>query len=726
MQNGCVEFFAPESRVLDSYRLQAAQLSSDVWIVSRGLRSNALDPELSSGWLNASQLLVERTLQLIDASSREGYGTAVVSLPDWEAPLTKADREMLRCLKGGHLVLIGDDVEGRLGFREFRKFSELGIRSVVFKTHFRDDVIAEIVFNSQSRSQHLRSTLALFLHRRLLVSNRRLARMLRPVTFRVSEDGCCATPKVPTLDVPGETDHFEKFMVYEGMRQMPPVRNVHADIGRKRDGRYSVWAGELYFAPTEAARLFRKPYWVVDNDPRHHKLLNYYPRRHIDPGISQTRLDVAFACDRELAEHKMQVGDLVIVATHALPPGGAERQWVYLALGLKRAGYDVRFVVYRKLFGVEAHYSYLLDEAGIPVINLDGLRPRPLSALAVEEPLLWALCRAKMIEDVPYFCRITDLLNQLRPRAVFVQLDEPNIYVSLAALVAKVPHIVPSFRNANPTHFAYHRAWYQRTYRFIARSTRVKLTGNSRRSNDDYAEWLGLEPDRIACIPNALDETLFPKATESAAAQTRCDLKLAENTKVILGVFRLSDEKNPSCFLRTVERVAREIPDLRALLVGMGPLAEPIAKEAESRGLSDIVAMLGRREDVNTLMSIADVLLLTSNHEGLPNVVLEAQLMGLPVVATDVGGTSAALEPGRSGYICPPADVEALGAACIAILKDRGLAERMAKAGADFVRERFGLMTMTERYIALVDGSGAREDGADRAADVQDAERLLS
>jgi len=687
---------------LDGYCLRAMALTADVWVVSRRARGQALDAQMPNAWLDPSRFVAERTLQFLEASPQGKLPACVVSLPDWGDALSGEELTGSKELRGAHLILVDGDAEAKLGFVELQNFYRLRIKSVVYHSNYKTHAAAEIVINHRSRVSRSLSAFRLFSRRLALICNRRAARPLRPLPFSQSSDTRCETQAIATLDASGVPEKFDRYMVFEGTRQLPPVRNTHDDIGRYRHGRYSIWEGKLCFAATDPTRLFRIPYWIVENAPRNRHLLQYHPIDNSGATVLAPGLDHLFAADRAGADGAaLKPGDVVALVTHALPPGGAERQWVYLALGLKRAGYDVRFIVYRQLSGVEAHYVHLLDDAGIPVISLDGVSFRPVHGTIEGNPLLWSVCKARLVDDLRYLCRMTDLLQGLAAKAVYVQLDEPNVYVGLAALIAGVPHIVPSFRNTNPSNFAYGRPWYRDAYRLIARSPRVKLSGNSELGNADYATWMGIDPRRVACIPNAVDEEIFPRPAADAVEAARARLGIAAGDKVIIGVFRLSNEKNPLCFLRTVEEAARRIEALRVLIVGVGPLGDALAREVKDRGLAEVVTFLGRRDDVNVLMSLADLLLLTSDHEGLPNVVLEAQLMGLPVVATDVGGTREAVEPGISGLICPPDDSDALAAACIEILGDPARARAMAREGEAFIRRGFSLATMTQRYVDL-------------------------
>ncbi len=175
------------------------------------------------------------------------------------------------------------------------------------------------------------------------------------------------------------------------------------------------------------------------------------------------------------------------------------------------------------------------------------------------------------------------------------------------------------------------------------------------------------------------------------------------------GCSALSAEKNPRLFLDVGLRLIEADPNTRVLLVGVGPLMPELEEAVAQRGLTEAFTFLGRREDVNALMAVADLLLLTSDREGMPNVVLEAQLMGLPVVATDAGGTRDAMEPGESGFLCPTGDADALVAACRRLLTDPETARRMGQAGARHAWTDFSIATMAERYAAVAGAVPARE-----------------
>ena len=101
-------------------------------------------------------------------------------------------------------------------------------------------------------------------------------------------------------------------------------------------------------------------------------------------------------------------------------------------------------------------------------------------------------------------------------------------------------------------------------------------------------------------------------------------------------------------------------------------------------------------------MTLADLLLHASTKEGMPNVVVEAQMMGTPVVATDTGATSNIVADGVTGLIRPVGDYTSLAEACVTLLADRSKAREMGSKARENVLDRFPVRTLAERYIAAL------------------------
>ncbi|HUI26292.1 MAG TPA: glycosyltransferase, partial [Candidatus Kryptonia bacterium] len=165
--------------------------------------------------------------------------------------------------------------------------------------------------------------------------------------------------------------------------------------------------------------------------------------------------------------------------------------------------------------------------------------------------------------------------------------------------------------------------------------------------------------DRTMVIYNAIDTDRFHPATP---------VRNDEPCVVMIG--RLVPQKNPSLFVAAAARLRQQLPSVRFRIIGAGPLRAKVEAEIAAAGLRGCCEVLGERHDVPELLRAADLLWLTSDWEGLPNVVLEAMASGVPLVATDVGGTRELVRDGEGGFVIPAGDRDALVARSLSLLRD--------------------------------------------------------
>lgn len=708
------------SAPVDETVLHALPVGGGVFVVGAGSRAAEKPERECSGFTWVPPEAVSKILELVQEGSEASASAApALKLPNWGRPLPLGGSEDRDALRGSTLVFLDPDAESFFDYPESRKLMRLGVARVVFRRAYVQGELRDIELRDVARLGRIRNAVKLWPHRVAVVGNDGWMRLLGARRFGTSPDGRNSTDVIRRIDAIPDEDLSSEFMVFEGARQLPPVEVLHAEIGLKGNGRYSVWNQTLLFSPTKHRRLPTRPYWLVRRTRETAAYLQMVPRLLRPPqrGASWEDIEAKLLAgtDQEPAA-ALAPGDHVVVCTHGLPPGGAERQWVYLAQALKDAGYKVTFVVYESLDGPNGHYLPVLQSSGIEVVEasklsiIDLLKGWPRSEGST------ALLESGLIPERGALMRLAVTFADLSPKAVYAQLDDPNLMAGFAAHLAGIPRVVMSFRNYNPTNFPYiDKPWYRPAYRALVKSPRVLLSGNHRGANDDYARWIGIDPTRVRYIPNAIEPELFPVPGKDELAAARAELGVATDTPVVLGVFRLSAEKDPHTFVRACAEIARAVPDVRAFIVGLGPLAAELDALIAELGLERHVTTLGRRKDVNVLMSIADVFLLTSVKEGMPNVVMEAQLMATPVVATAAGGTPDVIVEGTTAILRPVGDVHGLADACIGLLADPARARSMGSAGRQHVLANFRKREMAQRYLDAV----ASNDMAGHAAALQ-------
>lgn len=378
----------------------------------------------------------------------------------------------------------------------------------------------------------------------------------------------------------------------------------------------------------------------------------------------------------------------IVHHTYWLDSGGAERQLANLAVLQHRRGHDVRVLTQAPPIGRCGHYCGMLADAGVEVRHAgawwhEGF-PERLRARAGADRFLAGL-PAELRRPV------VDLAGELlvrRAEVLHCWLDRPNIVGLLAAQLAGTPAVVLSLRNVNPRNFPHlHEPWMRSWYQVAARLPGVALVNNSEAGARDYEDWLGLPFGSIRVVRNAFMPPPAPSAAETTAI--RAGLGLTPETPVVAGIFRLDPEKRPFLFLEAVRRLREQVPGVRILHAGRGQLEGAMQEAVRRLGLADVVHLLGQRADVAALLSISQILLLTSEQEGTPNVVLEAQHFGCVPVATEVGGTGETMQDGLTGRLLPRDDLAGLVGACAELLTNEDRRRRLAAGGVAFLGNRF-------------------------------------
>lgn len=390
----------------------------------------------------------------------------------------------------------------------------------------------------------------------------------------------------------------------------------------------------------------------------------------------------------------------VVHVIASLATGGAERQLALVAAEQARRGLGVEVITLAPLEG--------RDAACLPPLRAAGVRAAalaPRSRYRAVPELAPDLERA--LAGHPAADRARALAAALvldPPDVVHGWLDEPGLVAGLAALAAGVPRVVLGGRSVHPRNFpAFHQPWFRATYRALAASPAVVLVNNTRHGAADYAQWLGLLEDRWHIVPNVVDaDRLRPPEDRRAR---RAALGVAPDAFVVAGVFRVSAEKRPIDFVHVLKRAAADLPGLVGWLVGDGPELDATRDHARAHGVP--LVCHGRLDDPWAVAGLADASLLTSGHEGLPNVVVESQACGVPPVLTDAGGAREAVDPGRTGLVLPVGDVEGLAAALVELARDPARRRALAAAGPPFVAGRFAAAAAVEALARVYAGPGA-------------------
>jgi glycosyltransferase involved in cell wall biosynthesis len=196
-------------------------------------------------------------------------------------------------------------------------------------------------------------------------------------------------------------------------------------------------------------------------------------------------------------------------------------------------------------------------------------------------------------------------------------------------------------------------------------------------------------------------EVIFPglqplKVSSKEAAKK--SLGLESNKTYLVFVGRLTQIKRPDRLLEIARHLNMNNPDSQILVAGAGELLDPIMSKSESEGLP--MTFLGWRNDIELILSAADIAILCSDNEGIPLTLIQASQAGLPIVSTDVGSVSDIVIDGVTGYLTKVSS-EGLIQGVSTLLENPELRHAFGKAGQERAREFFSSRAMVERHQRL-------------------------
>ncbi|TIX50708.1 glycosyltransferase [Alteraurantiacibacter aquimixticola] len=388
----------------------------------------------------------------------------------------------------------------------------------------------------------------------------------------------------------------------------------------------------------------------------------------------------------------------ISLVTGGLGAGGAERQLSKLACLLaENLGSPDLVSVAVKTLGVEHkpndHFLPDLLDNGIEVVELEEVTPTPVSDHLDLDPDMATLC-TMLPPQVNYGAtRLTSYFLDRDFDVASIWQDGATLYGALAALLAGVPKIHLVFRGQPPiVRTDRNQPEYEILYRAMARIPGVTLISNSSLVGNVYADWLDLPSERVRTLYNAVSPCVEPPLEEEIERWERFVAQTADAETTIGGVFRLEHVKQPLPWVELAAVYSQRYPASRFVLVGDGRARGEIEELIAHHGLTDRVLMVGRSRSVGYWYEKMDVKVLLSRFEGLPNVLIEAQAAGLPVVATPAGGSVECFIEGETGHVLDCTEKPDLVAASEKVhrLAKRFQADPTASDRArDFVGERF-------------------------------------
>jgi glycosyltransferase involved in cell wall biosynthesis len=342
--------------------------------------------------------------------------------------------------------------------------------------------------------------------------------------------------------------------------------------------------------------------------------------------------------------------------------GGGERMAVTIAMRLDPNHFESILCATRPSSGPT--FERELADAGVRILRLDRTSKFDLMAW---RPLI-------------------SLLRSERIDVLHAHKFGSNLWGTVIGRSVRVPVVV-----------AHEQSWASARYSLSGERVRAMLDRSviSRLANVFVAvseadrrrmiELEGIASDRIRVLPNAVP-TPVP-----TAADVRAELGIGASAPVVATVCQLRAEKALEVLVDAASLLRPDFPDLQVLIAGDGPEEQGLRERIGSKRLEETVSLLGTRRDVPDLLAAADIAVCCSDFEGTPLSVMEYMGMGLPVVATRVGGLPEMIEHGEHGLLFEKRNARDLADALARLLKDPAEREAMGARARERQRERFDL-----------------------------------
>lgn len=342
--------------------------------------------------------------------------------------------------------------------------------------------------------------------------------------------------------------------------------------------------------------------------------------------------------------------------------GGAERQLLYMLQTLRQLGAHCQVLSLTKGEPYEARIA----ELGIPVIWVGA-----------------SLSRLKRL------WRIASEVRQWRPHFVQSVHSYANLYATLAAKYAGCVDI-GVLRGSGLSEIRALGRWGNLSLRWP-----TVLAANSRQAIEATRALRGMSRPTYF-LPNVVDTAYFVPRPNALSERGRRGL-------LILNVGNLKKEKRQDIFLRAFAYARASVPTLRARLVGDGSLKSELERLACDLNLRDAVEFAGAQDDMVAVYQSGDMLVLTSDYEGAPNVILEAMACGLPVISTRVGAAPDFIVEGETGFLTAVQDVEAIAHRIVQLATHPQLRRQMGAAARVRAEEHYSLPHLKDNLLGLYD-----------------------
>ena len=415
--------------------------------------------------------------------------------------------------------------------------------------------------------------------------------------------------------------------------------------------------------------------------------------------------------------------DHLALITSTLGAGGAERQVANTIRGLKQSGASIqKLSLFANSLNPYLGHDFFLKKTLMNEDEITNLKlqreSRPLRQLVAEDLISRELAILLGIFEENVAADIAAIFIQLVSQKVTIAhfwQDYTAVIGGFAAVLAGVPVIVLSSRSTRPETRRRLKPYMRDVYKILVKKKNVFMLNNSRFGARDYEAWLDMKPGSMHVIHNGIDiRNSRKEANLLSESQIRKQLSIPSSASILGGVMRFSEEKRPELWLDVAISMCSLDPSMHFILVGEGPLRSVLEPRVLAAGLDDRIHIPGRKNPVEPWIAAMDLLFLSSRVEGLPNVLIEAQALGVPVASMAVGGAAETFKDGETGILIRSEAPATIADAIYAFMGNKDAMAHARQLGPQHVEGKFSIEAMTRNtlsfYKSIIHSCDARYD----------------
>ena len=370
------------------------------------------------------------------------------------------------------------------------------------------------------------------------------------------------------------------------------------------------------------------------------------------------------------------------IITRWMAGGGAEKNTYFTIRGLDKSKYEVDLVIGGDSKAVPENLE------GVKIIKVNSLRRN-----------------IHLFDEFKALFQLYKLIKKRKYHLVHTHLAKAGMLGRLAAKLAGTPIIIHTlhgslFHNAlNPIV----RFVYKNLEKFSALYTTWFISVGEDLKNRYLKAVVG-KPEKYSVIRSGMDLEKFHRASnfsDEEIKEIKKSLNLSLDDIIIGMVASLEPRKGHKYAIEVAEEIIKKYPRVKFLFVGEGYLHPTLGAIVRRKNLQDSIIFTGLRKDVERVMAVFDILILTSLWEGLPQVLVQGAMLGKPIVSFNVEGANELIKEGENGFIVPLKDSSKMIEKLDYLISDQKIAKMMGEKGIKIVTQEWQIDTMVEKTNKL-------------------------